>query len=161
MTPRLVVLLGLLTATGLPLAAQTPSFGPPRLPVCSDSATARYRARLLVRLEYDGANRGEMWDAIRWASEGHARCIVSQDEAPPPDTSVYGRLHINVLQDGGYEIATSLGGPRAPNGQCQSIRAATVRGGFPILWGVLLTLTVQRFVDCAFAARSPGEIPPP
>lgn len=147
-----LVCAAVLTAS-VPLAAQpdTARRGAHLAP-CADSTHVRYRERMLVDLVYEGANRSEMWMAIDLAAK--ARCIVSRNARVLPDTTVYGRLIINALDDGGYEIATALGGVASQRPECRSKRAAIVSGDRPILWGVLLAHVVENFVECAFAVRA-------
>ena len=108
-------------------------------------------------MEYDGANRRDLWSAIDMAADMHSRCIVARGDLPPADTSVYGIVHVNALESGGYEIATWLGGPRASRTLCRSARAAIVTRDAPITWGVVLSHMISRFVECAVAARGTGE----
>ena len=108
------LVLGLVLVTSAPAAAQSArSAGALPIPYCSDSTSSPFRERLLLVLEYDGANRRDMWSAIDMAADLHRRCIVSRGYLPSADTSVYGIVHVNALERGGYEIATWLGGPRA------------------------------------------------
>ncbi len=153
-------MLGLVLVTSLPAAAQSArsSKGALPIPFCSDSTSSPFRERLLLVLEYDGANRRDLWSAIDMAADMHSRCIVARGDLPPADTSVYGIVHVNALESGGYEIATWLGGPRASRTLCRSARAAIVTGDAPITWGVVLSHTISRFVECAVAARGTGEV---
>lgn len=122
-------------------------------PPCADSMSIPYRERVAINLIYSGENRREMWRAIWWAGSSRTRCVVATSSLPVADTSVYGVLQINEIDDGGYEIATSLGGPRAPRSLCRSPRAAIVVGHAPVLWGVILAQTIPAFVDCVAQAR--------
>lgn len=136
-------------------AQSTPALGGARLDMCADTTTAEYRNRMLLVLDYDGPNRREMWMAIDMAASSRIKaCVVSRTNAPLPDTSVYGRLTILAHDDGGYEIATALGGTSYERRECRNRRAATVAGGLPILWGVILTHVVGPFVECAFDVRA-------
>jgi len=78
---------------------------------------------------------------------------VAKTALPTADTSVYGVLHVDALSNGGYELATSLAGPRAPRQPCRSRRAAIVTTDAPILWGVFLGLAVPTFAECVLQAR--------
>ena len=135
----------------IPAAAQTRP--PVQQPPCADTASVPYRERVAIDLVYSGTNRREMWTAIWWAGTTATRCIVEKASLPTADTSMYGVLQINALDGGGYEIATSLAGPRAQRQRCRNARAAIVTGDTPIVWGVLLAKTVPRFVECVVEAR--------
>jgi hypothetical protein len=51
------------------LSAQSSAVaGGARVHPCADTTSALYRDRMLVVLEYDGANRREMWWAIEMAA---------------------------------------------------------------------------------------------
>src|SRR5688572_16182620 len=98
----------LLLFVAAPLSSQPPATrARPNIPFCSDATSEPYRQRVLLELSYDGANRREMWNAIVIAVEQTGTCVATRGDSPPPaDTSVYGRLRINAVGDGGYEVAT-------------------------------------------------------
>ena len=148
-------LVAVLLCLATPLTAQPPvARARPNIPFCIDSTSEPYRQRVLLELTYDGANRREMWNAIVMAVEQAGTCVATRgDASPPADTSVYGRLRINVVGDGGYEVATELAGPRARRNVCDSERAAIITGNFPILWGTLLSGSVRYFVQCLLRTR--------
>lgn len=149
----LVVLHLFVVLASLPVAAQTAR--PPVVPPCADTSSAPYRERVVLDLVYVGENRREMWLAIELSANTRAQCVAAKSSLPVADTSTYGVLRINALDDGGYEIATSLAGPRASRQRCGSARAAIVAGDRPILWGVILAHTVPAFVECVKQARGP------
>jgi hypothetical protein len=138
----------------VPVAAQTAR--PPVEPPCADTSSVPYRERVAIELIYVGDNRREMWQAIQLAGTSRTQCVVAKTSLPAADTSTYGVLRINALDNGGYEIATSLAGPRAPRQPCRRTRAAIVVVDAPILWGVLLAQTVPGFVECVIQARGPA-----
>ncbi len=137
----------------VPLLAQTSR---PLADACADTLSAPYRERVAIDLIYDGENRREMWQAIQLAATTRTQCVVAKSALPTADTSTYGVLRINALDNGGYEIATSLAGPRAPRLPCRNPRAAITARDMPIVWGVLLALTVPAFVECVLGARGPA-----
>ena len=142
-----------LMVAALPLAAQSSRL--PDTSPCADTVSVPYRERVALDLVYAGDNRHEMWRAIELALGSRTRCVVAKSSVPTADTSMYGVLRINSLDDGGYEVATSLAGPRAVRQRCGSARAAMVVGDRPILWGVILAQTVPAFVECLIQARGP------
>lgn len=151
---RLRLLCALVIAPSFSLLAQsTRPASPPRVPPCEDSTSAKYRARVRIDLEYDGANRTEMWRAVEIAVLFSGTCLTSPGEQPPADSAIYGKLRILAHDDGAYEIATALGGPRAPRGKCVSPRAAVAGGNQPVVWGVVLSHAVRTFVACVQTAR--------
>lgn len=147
------LLCALLIAPSVPMAAQTTRPAPaPNVSPCEDSTSATYRARLRIDLDYDGPDRTEMWRAVEFAVFLSGTCLASRIPQGPADSAIYGKLRI-LSTDGAYEIATALGGPRAPRGKCESPRAATTRANTPIVWGVLLSHAVRNFVACVQTVR--------
>ena len=113
-----------------------------------------FRSRLRIDLAYEGENREEISMALLIAVGSAGVCLVTRDVQPPADTTIYGKLRIARTDSGGFEIATSLGGPHAKRSQCENRRAAVVYRDLPILWGVVMTGVVRTFVACAVAARA-------
>jgi hypothetical protein len=154
---RAIESLALLGAAAIPLAAQASRAN--AVPACADSTSVPYRDRVAVDLVYEGSNRNEMWIAIQWAGTSAARCLVSKASLPAADTSIYGVLQINALDDGGYEMATWLAGPRAPRSRCRNARVAITARDTPIIWGVVLAHAVPTFADCVLQTRGPAATP--
>lgn len=148
----LCTLITCLVLTAAPAAAQTTRR--PSVHVCEDTLSDAYRDRVAIDLVYGDSNRRDMWLAIEIAGTQGRHCVVAKSARNAPDTSVYGVLEIRRLESNGYELATSLAGPRAPRQLCRNVRAATVAGDMPILWGVLLSLTVPKFIECLYDARA-------
>ncbi|MCC6244238.1 MAG: hypothetical protein IT353_15450 [Gemmatimonadaceae bacterium] len=136
-------------AVAVPVAAQTVRSPEP----CADTSSVSYRERVVLDLVYDGENRREMWLAIEMAGGTRTRCVVAKSSLPTADTSTYGVLRINALESGGYEIATSLAGARAPRQRCRNARAAITYRDTPIVWGVFLAQLIPKFVECVIEAR--------
>ena len=87
----------------VPLLAQTAR---PPADACADTLSVPYRERLAIDLIYDGENRREMWQAIQLAGTTRTQCVVAKSAVPTADTSTYGVLRINALENGGYETRT-------------------------------------------------------
>lgn len=136
-------------AVAMPVAAQTARSTEP----CADTSSVPYRERVVLDVVYSGENRPEMWLAIQMAGGNRMRCVVAKSSQPTADTSTYGVLRINALESGGYEIATSLAGPRAPRQRCRNDRAAITYRDTPVVWGVFLAQLIPPFVECVIEAR--------